>query len=225
MNFAELELELRTAQIESERLKRQIKLQNDLICKANAEKIRLERTLQEKNNRAIALEELKIVKSSLPKPVLVLRKRLTIHIENAKSENITIARKKQLDAEINKITAELHKTCPHTFILSYDGYEGSYLNEYSDARHGHRRCVICGFSEFSGSTKNDEYHVLTGQNERLIKRDLREEKKWPLRDTELENLDFVFETFRRSAGDRNIHWPVFVNGELSEKEDLFRPGY
>ena len=47
----------------------------------------------------------------------------------------------------NKLKEKLQRDCAHEFIVEFDGYEGSYSEDYSDKYEAERICVVCALNE------------------------------------------------------------------------------
>src|SRR3989344_4348661 len=109
----------------------------------------------ESARRITVLPELRIVESDLPKEVIKLRNKIIQQMTQSEHEDITIAKKRTLDSEAKSIIMELRRLCPHTFVLSYDGYEGDSYPEWENAKYGERKCATCELTEFSISTRED----------------------------------------------------------------------
>lgn len=210
-------------QILRERIIKLISHQNNKIKEDIRIREDLEKQLRDLEKEMQAASEMAIISCHLPKKAIVLRKRIISMLEKAKSDKITVAKKKFLETSIEIDIARLQKMCPHKFLLSYDGYEGNYLNEYSDACYGARLCMTCSLREFSTSTRLDEYKILIDNPERLVKRDIRDTpKKAVWNGFQWQSLEFISEIFRRSVGSINAHWPVMENGRMTEKSIIIR---
>lgn len=76
--------------------------------------------------------------------------------------------------EMKALLQTLQQKCPHSFILEYDGFEGSPEIQYEDERCGSRVCIVCGFTEASKNV-DGIYTQLVPCDMRLIKRDTNNE--------------------------------------------------
>lgn len=152
----------------------------------------------------------------LSNKLLTARHALITKLQLLSSDQITVAKQLELRSEVKADLSALQALCPHPFVFSYDGYEGSQHNDFDDQRYGNHLCTLCNFGESSQSTKEDVYRVLVRDNTRLIRRDLR---KPPLKWFEQEwfSVEFLRQLFEHSAGGINIKWPTAV-----DKNSLFK---
>lgn len=197
------------AEQEAVELRQKVELEKEIQRTAKKTEGELARELMSKEQTIRGLKEQITIRQGLPASLHQLRSQILQKKEEATHRDITIERKEILEKEIGESIQRLQDMCPHTFVLSYDGYEGSYLDDCSDAYHGVHVCVICSLKESSKSTSEDVYDVLAKQEDRLIKRDLRGNNSIEgLRHLEVwQPIKEFLETFWNSAGSINTEWP------------------
>lgn len=197
------------AEQEAVELRQKVELEEEIQRTAKKTEKELARELMSKERTIRGLKERITIRQGLPTRLYRLRSQILQKKEEATRRDITIERKEILEKEIRESIQKLQDTCPHAFVLSYDGYEGSYLSDCSDAYHGVHVCVICSLKESSKSTSEDVYDVLAKQEDRLIKRDLRGDNSIEsLRHLEVwQPIKEFLETFWNSAGSMNAEWP------------------
>ena len=194
---------------EAVELQQKVELEKEIQRTAKKTEGELARKLMSKERTIRGLKEQITIRQGLPASLHQLRSQILQKKEEATRRDITIERKEILEKEIRESIQRLQDMCPHAFILSYDGYEGSHLNEWNGAHCGVHVCVICSLKESSKSTSEDVYDVLAEQEGRLIKRDLRgNNSRESLRHLEVwQPIKEFLETFWRSAGSINAEWP------------------
>ena len=136
--------------------------------------------IKDEEKRLEAIREAQVLNDPIPEKVSGVRKRLLTKIERSKREEITIAEKKKMDAEIPELKMELQKECTHPFVFHRDGYEGSPSQDFENSYPGHRYCIVCGFHEDSydsretgalGLQREYLFKLLTTNDNRIIKRE------------------------------------------------------
>jgi hypothetical protein len=193
-------------------LRQGIAQETERISEAQKKKGKLEEDLRATERTLRKLRELQTAGSGLPKDVADLRARVTSKTKESKRRDITVAKRDALRKEVETLTARLQGLCKHPFVFSYDGYGGSQSYDYDDSYHGHRVCVVCGFTESSQSVNEDSYAVLAESRHCLAKRDLR----WKRRDELITaspdwksfEISTIVELFENSAGSINLEWPA-----------------
>lgn len=183
-----------------------IEKQNRALERASKKKKSLESASFEVRWELRRIHELLIVDEGFSKECVRLRGDVISKIKLSQSKDITVGEKESLEIGIATLNEMLTAICPHNFLLSYDGYSGSYSNDYDDARYGVRRCVICTFHERSESTKNDIYDVLRDRDDRIVKRDLRHLDRSAMEADIWDDLEVFKRMFERSAGKMNAEW-------------------
>jgi hypothetical protein len=162
------------------------------------------------------LEELSIIETGLPPNIIALRNEILAKKKEAERTDITINRRDFLEGEIKQLTKKLSKSCPHTFVFSYNGYGGDRDGDgaYSELRV----CAVCGLEEES------EYQVLADSYPHLVKRDWENDshfKKRFNRPSIWRPFETLIEMFKSAAGRRNIEWPK----EEEKKEKMIKGGH
>lgn len=153
---------------------------------------------------------------SVPTPeFIVARDILMEKLRLSQSDHITVAKQRELEAEIKSFKASLQKLCRHPLVFSYDGYGGSRSMDYDDACSGHRVCTLCNVGETSQGTREDVYTVLVEDNTRLVCRDLRRKEDLPKAvEEEWFTVPFLRNLFEASAGSLNVEWPKVVESKF-----------
>ncbi len=116
------------------------------------------------------LEEMLLVLAGVNPLVEELREKIMAAEKDAARRDITVAKASSLEAETACLKEQLKKLCCHTFVVSYDGYRGSYAYDYENLRYGHRVCAVCEFRENSVSAKEDIYEILNDDSSRIVRR-------------------------------------------------------
>jgi hypothetical protein len=136
-----------------------------LAKEAKVLKIRIDERIFKLN----LLKDYAVLMKGVPKEVQELRTHILKLQVDLPREDITILYKKNLDADIKRLKVELIKQCKHSFLVYYDSYAGSYSDDYNDAHHGKRMCVVCSFSEYSKGTRGDDvFPSLNDSLDRLV---------------------------------------------------------
>ncbi len=177
-----------------------------VLRRLHANKERLENELREEEHAVHVFQERILAREGVPVDILTLRQEIIFKVKLASGKDITIREKERLEAEICVSQLKLKETCRHRFVLSYDGYGGSYTRDYDDACHGERVCVVCEFVETEEECGSEKYKVLQRAEDRLIKRDLRVLKFLGRRQI-WRPMEEYFEMFYQSAGCINACWP------------------
>lgn len=197
-----------------------IEAQSKLIAERIKQREDLEATLLFTEQKIKAVSETITIETAITVDILGYRNLIKSLSKDAEKDTITIAEKKRIDDALREAINEFQRHCPHPLILSYDGYEGSYSNDYDDARYGSRFCTLCHFRENSKSTKIDKYDTLKDNDSRLIKRDIRDKEF--IRQSDWIPIPYLVEVFKRSAGDINAHWPVMEKGKMTAESNRFK---
>ncbi|MBI2063223.1 MAG: hypothetical protein HYT61_03240 [Candidatus Yanofskybacteria bacterium] len=117
---------------------------------------------------AQSLIQAAIVSRGAEQDVLKSRNELINLLKEVVREDITIARQKELRVIIDAKKFALQQKCDHRFVMEESGYIGSYSNDYEDAFHGHRLCVVCNFRESETRICQKDYKKLNADIHRLI---------------------------------------------------------
>lgn len=204
-----LEQDISKAESDIARSKALVESFNSLINSFNTLRDRIEGNIKHKEWELCRLEEVFVVEIGLLKDVAQLREEVVALREKSERKDITVGKKERILDKGHKLYKRLQSICPYNFVLSYDGYKGSYSMDFDDARHGQRICVICGFYEISKECATDKYEVLKKEAGRLVKRDLRNMNKdgfkaiGKVKNFEtfhFEPVDCIFKEFKKSAG-------------------------
>jgi hypothetical protein len=109
-----------------------------------------------------------IIAKGISFSTLVLRNAIIWMKEEARRKDITVERRENLTEEIAKLIEGLKDRCEHTFVVGYCGHEGSYSRDYDDFSVGYRRCIVCGTSENSLTSREEIFLKLDKKEGRLI---------------------------------------------------------
>ncbi|GEM_PF-2562673 len=155
--------------------KRIIVGQEDLVKKATGKIRKFQSDLQEDWHRLKVLTELQVVENGLPENISILRSKIAQKIKHASRRDITIEQKESLERELVVMHECIRRLCQHPFVIGYPGFEGSQSNDFDDAHHGARLCLVCSFGERdSGSIATEDtengFSTLQKQPGRIVKR-------------------------------------------------------
>ncbi|PIR69370.1 MAG: hypothetical protein COU47_03300 [Candidatus Niyogibacteria bacterium CG10_big_fil_rev_8_21_14_0_10_46_36] len=150
------------------------------------------------------------IETGIPEAAIALRNKILCAMAKTSNGDITVRQYSTLLNDIDAMKETLGRECPHPCVLSYDGYEGSYIHDYDDDTSGYRLCVVCGFGEHEKTPGKDDYQTLNEEKgKRTVRRDLRDDYT-ARTDTYPSIWDMPLKTFiqmfKRSAGKMNADW-------------------
>ena len=129
----------------------------DLISELSSVQLRIDQLIKRRDvvdgllkteeRKSEAIKEARIINKGVPKKVSHVRSILLKKMEQSKKESITIAKKKELDADIERLKKEIGEICSHPLVFYKDGYGGSLSRDYENGYPAKRYCVVCGLSE------------------------------------------------------------------------------
>ncbi len=120
--------------------------------------------------RAETIRKYHVMMTQPTRNIQKLHERMIRLRQQSLRENITIAKKKEIDKDLSKLKEDLQKTCDHALLIELDGWEGSYSYDFDDAYPEVRICVICQYrdSRYVGCSQQGEYKSLKSQAGRAI---------------------------------------------------------
>ncbi|MBI3633198.1 MAG: hypothetical protein HY226_02815 [Candidatus Vogelbacteria bacterium] len=107
----------------------------------------LSKQIRNKEFRLQLLQEHSVLVKGVSAEVSDMRNSLLGLRAELPRKDITIACREELEVSIKKLEKNLIAVCGHQFLVGYSGYSGSQYDDYTDAFHGRRMCVVCGYSE------------------------------------------------------------------------------
>jgi len=122
------------------------------------------------NHREKLIKEALIVVAGIPKALEKLRVEIMEKEARSLRTDILVEESLVLKAEVKELKDRVQDQCNHPFVVSFDGYRGSYSYDFENGHYGSRICAICGFTEQSESVDNDIYKALVEGSCRLIRR-------------------------------------------------------
>jgi len=175
LNLTMAEVQSRLAKSDSEITATEADLEGILtkIINLNQLKRTAEDTLIKERREQEAAQKALILVKGVPRSVSQTRNRLLRKMGQVVRRDITIAKKEELESEIDTLKLELQELCTHTFIYYQSGYEGDSTNDYENRCPEHRYCIICGFSEKGKSAGQYDYvgtrfETLVESDDRII---------------------------------------------------------
>ena len=157
--------------------------------------------------RIVEITNTLFVRAALQPELLAARSTYLKQVRCERSDKISVRKQRELHAGNTMAFASLQADCTHPFVFSYDGYGGSHSMDNDDAYCGHRVCTLCNLHETSQRTSIDVYSTLVEDGTRLVRRDLRDNKRDRFSNEEWFPTEFLQQLFEASAGDMNIRWP------------------
>ena len=134
---SELEQQRIRLQTEAAKLKQEIAARNKRVEEISE----LDRRLYARN---VLLLEADFICGCIPETVAELRHEMRCLATKIADEQITVAEQRRLVAELAQKRKDMQSTCPHPLVIFNNGYRGSSSDDYDDAYHGTKSCVVCG---------------------------------------------------------------------------------
>jgi len=144
---------------------------NDVL-KAKKREEKAVANLEEVNRKMEILRKALILADGIPEEIKKLRDEIVDKKFKVTEEDIKVSQQKKLFEEIERLTDNLQKQCPHPVILETPGYVSDPENAYPTQR----RCLICSLTEaakdFESTTRRKHagtiFRTLDSKDNRLV---------------------------------------------------------